>query len=127
MKPFCEIMVSKIFPTVRALVAKELMENLNHTQKETADRMGITQPAISQYKRELRGAKAAILEGNTVVYSLIKAQARELSKATAEERVSMLCLICKEIRNQGLLCKMHREATPALNTCTVCLSASFCK
>ncbi|MBW6451554.1 MAG: hypothetical protein K0B02_02385 [DPANN group archaeon] len=127
MKPFCEIIVTKIFPTVRALIAKELMDELNHTQNETAAKMNITQPAISQYKRELRGSKAEIIQKNEVVFNMIKNQAKILSTTKPSENRHILCTICKAIRDEKLLCKMHKEAMPSMNNCTLCIDNSLCK
>ncbi|MCK5289432.1 MAG: helix-turn-helix domain-containing protein [Candidatus Aenigmarchaeota archaeon] len=121
MKPFCEVMVKNIFPAIRALLAKELMENLNHTQNETAELMGVTQPAISQYCREMRGKKVAILKGNEAVFSLISDSASSLAKKGRQDNLGIMCSICREIRNQGLLCKLHKEIVPALKNCDICM------
>ncbi|MEA2004241.1 MAG: hypothetical protein U9O53_04795 [archaeon] len=121
MKPFCEVMVKNIFPAIRALLAKELMENLNHTQNETAHLMGVTQPAISQYCREMRGKKVTILRSNEAVSSLISDSARSLAKKDRQENLGIMCSICREIRNQGLLCKLHKEIVPALKNCDICM------
>ena len=114
-------MVKNIFPAIRALIAKELMENLNRTQNETAHLMGITQPAISQYSRELRGKKVAILQSNTSISSLISQSAKTLAKKDKNENSGIMCSICREIRNQGLLCKLHKEIVPALENCDICM------
>ncbi len=121
MKPFCEIMVQDIFPTVRALIAKELTCNLGHTQREAAARMGITQPAISQYGQELRGRKAEILGANKRVQDAIKDAARTLANAPSPYEVSIMCDICKEIRGSGAICNLHKAGVPELKNCTVCL------
>jgi len=49
MKPFCEIIVAKILPAMRAIITKELMQTYGFNQTEVAQKLGITQPAISQY------------------------------------------------------------------------------
>lgn len=128
MKPFCELVVQEIFPAVRALIAKELMFSLNYTQMEAGEKMGVTQPAISQYQRELRGKKVKLIKENEKVSSLIKQSAKELAKSNNPYNSIVLCNICKEIRKTGLLCKLHREAIPALETCNICLTDNIqCK
>ncbi len=122
MKTFCELMVQDIFPTVRALMAKEMMDKLNYNQSEVAAKMRITQPAVSQYMHELRGKKAELITSNPKVYSLIRDSAKKLSTATAPESMLVLCNICKEIRRSGLLCKLHKEAVPSLENCDVCFT-----
>ncbi|MBW6462046.1 MAG: hypothetical protein K0B07_03295 [DPANN group archaeon] len=122
MKPFCEVMVKNIFPAIRALIAKELMDNLHHTQNETATLMCITQPAISQYSRELRGKKVVILNSNAQVASIIKESAKTLAKQKEQKNTGIMCNICREIRKEGLLCKLHKEIAPSLKTCDLCMS-----
>lgn len=51
LKPFCEVM---LHPALRALIAKELAEHYNFTQAQIAAKLGVTQPAVSQYLRLLR-------------------------------------------------------------------------
>jgi len=62
MKPYCETVAQVVLPTIRALVAKELIEKYKFTQQDAAAKLGLTQSAISQYLRNLRGSKIKILE-----------------------------------------------------------------
>lgn len=124
MKPFCEIMVSDIFPTIRAMIAYEMIEELNHTQTEVAHRMGVTQPAVSQYMRELRGKKVEIIKKDESVYGLIRSSARDVAKAERIASPMILCNICKEMRKTGLLCRLHKAAVPALKDCTACFEGA---
>ncbi|MBI4019632.1 MAG: transcriptional regulator [Candidatus Aenigmarchaeota archaeon] len=55
MQPFCEYMVREIFPSLRAMIAKDLIADYGMSQGEAASLIGITQPAVSQYMRSLRG------------------------------------------------------------------------
>lgn len=126
MKPFCEIMVQEIFPTVRALIAKELTGPLNHTQREAAARMGVTQPAISQYGKELRGKKAEILEADDKVLDAIRNAARALANSSNPYEASIMCGVCKEIRFSGAICRLHKAGVPELKNCRVCLVEEPC-
>ncbi len=110
MKPFCEVMVKNIFPAIRALLAEELMVTLNHTQNETARLMGVTQPAISQYRRELRGRKVAILKDNSSVCDLIGASASMLARRTDSRKHDFMCEICRKIRDEDLASRFRKEA-----------------
>lgn len=120
MKPFCELMVQNIFPTVRALMADELMNTLHFNQTEVAEKMQITQPAISQYMSQARGKKAEIIKSNKNVFNLIKESSKRLAKASSYEAAFIMCDICKAIRKEGLICKLHRDMVPALKNCNVC-------
>jgi hypothetical protein len=51
---FCSKVISEIIPSFRAIIANKLLEK-GMTQKDVSKLLGITQPAISQYKSGLRG------------------------------------------------------------------------
>ncbi|MBI2971326.1 MAG: helix-turn-helix domain-containing protein [Candidatus Aenigmarchaeota archaeon] len=57
MKTQCEVVVNDILPGLRAAVSRELIVQYNMNQSEVAERLGVSQPAISQYLRKLRGNK----------------------------------------------------------------------
>ena len=127
MKPFCELTVQEIFPAVRALIAMELMKGLGYTQEEAAAKMGVTQPAVSQYIKACRGKKARLLKADSYMHAFIKSSARRLAKAENIYKSTIMCDICKEVRRTGLLCKFHREAIPALKNCNICLEGDVCR
>ncbi|MEM5766576.1 MAG: helix-turn-helix domain-containing protein [Candidatus Aenigmatarchaeota archaeon] len=49
MLPFCEVVVKKIIPAVRVRVAKQLYKKYNFSQEEIANKLNLTQAAISKY------------------------------------------------------------------------------
>jgi len=57
MKSFFEMLVQDILPTARSLIAKKLISDYGLSQKQVAEKLGITQPAISQYNKSIRGIK----------------------------------------------------------------------
>jgi predicted transcriptional regulator len=71
MKPFCEVVTASVLPAVRSIMTKELLTKYNMTQQETADILGITQPAVSQYNKHSRGSKVKLLEKEKEVLSMI--------------------------------------------------------
>jgi predicted transcriptional regulator len=103
MKPPCEEIFKDVLPTIRAILVKDLVERHNLNQVEVARRLGITQPAVSQYLRSLRGAshaKALLKKGN-FMRSL-----RELSDLIAKGEVKgsrvaeMYCNLCEMLRKE---------------------------
>jgi uncharacterized protein len=56
MKSTLEIM-AEILPSVRAEIAKELVNTHKMNQSDVSRILGVSQPAISQYVRQLRGRK----------------------------------------------------------------------
>ena len=53
-----ELASKSVIPAIRALVVKRLVEEHNMTQQEAAKLLGVTQPAVSKYLHEKRGAAA---------------------------------------------------------------------
>lgn len=99
MKIFCETVFVDILPTLRAAVTKELIEKYGMSQEEVAKRLGITQPAVSQYKSGVRGGMK--LASNKKLIRLAKNLANEIaSGATLYEKV---CDICKKTRSEKFL------------------------
>ena len=52
----CEIISQDFLPVLRAVLAKEL-SSCGLNQKDVANILGISQPAVSQYLRDLRGSR----------------------------------------------------------------------
>jgi len=76
MKSVFEVIVQDVLPTARALVAKRLIETYGLSQKQAAERLGLSQPAISQYKRELRGTRIHIFNNNQKILDKIDSLAK---------------------------------------------------
>lgn len=80
MRVICEVVVSDILPTLRSLITKELVQNYNLSQIEVSKKLGITQPAVSQYKSGVRGSKAKKILGNKKVMNEIKKLVGEIAR-----------------------------------------------
>ena len=124
MKPFCEIIVSDVLPAMRAVLANELSKTYGLSQVQISKKLGITQPPISQYRRELRGQRAKLILSNEKIMDLVKKMANDMAVGKTEmgpkEMHKKFCLICKKIREEGLICKMHEEAWPSMRPCKIC-------
>ncbi len=88
---YCEIAVKEILPSIRALLAKELSKK--YTQKQIAEVLGTTQPAISRYLKQARGKKAKELLKKPNTKRVIKAAAEKIIKG---KKVNY-CELCKKI------------------------------
>lgn len=119
----CEVATKCILPVVRAMIARELMTQYTLKQIEVANLLGVSQPAISLYSRQMRG-KAIDIENDIDIKRLIQ----NLTTSLAEERLSQkefiprFCEICRAIRAKGLMCKLHKAFDPAFNIekCDLC-------
>jgi hypothetical protein len=105
MKPPCEEIFKDVLPTVRAILVRDLVERHNLSQVEVAKRLGITQPAVSQYLRSLRGASRAkaLLRKSDFMKSI-----KKFSNAIASGEVrgirlaEMYCEICGTLRREKI-------------------------
>lgn len=122
MKPLCEVTVSQVLPFIRALVAKRLVEGYGLSQSKAAEMLGMSQPAISQYKRELRGRGAGLKEYPKLL-DMVNFIARGISDGSLNQEQATLefCKICKYLKIEGIICKLHREIYPSLDKCNICL------
>jgi len=119
----CEVVVKCVLPVVRAMVAKELIENHDFRQAEAAKVLGVSQPAISLYSRNIRG-RAINLENDREVSALTAKMAELLAKGNPlrSEVVPMYCKICRTVRTKGLMCELHKSFEPVIETenCNLC-------
>ena len=104
MRSYCEIMVKDILPALRSFIARELMAEYKLNQSEVAKLLGVSQPAVSQYLRELRGREKKILRNEAVSLEI-----KRLCQKIYERRIDSLQLvrefhvICKTIKDTGLI------------------------
>lgn len=98
MDNFFELMSREVMPAIRALMAKKLIDN-GFSQKESAERLGLTQPAISQYKRGMRGANIDSISRNPEVARMANGLAKRIATGqvtTREINLEMLD-ICRAL------------------------------
>lgn len=125
----CEIIVRHVLPTVRAMVAKELIENYGFTQSQAAEKLDITQAAVSwylSYKRgrtKKKGLNLSFIES----FPQIRKTVTEMAKGIAKEDLTPVgmimnfCGACTSIRESSDdFCRMHVKAAPSIKDCTIC-------
>lgn len=119
----CEVAIKCILPSVRAVIAKELMTKHNLKQAEAAKLLGVSQPAISLYNRKIRG-KAISLDNDKDVGVLIENFVALLIKGNVSHKdfIPTFCEICRTIRAKGLMCKLHKAFDPTVDIegCDLC-------
>jgi len=122
MKPFCEVVVSSILPAMRSLLTKDLLTTYHLTQKQAADLLGLTQPAISQYIIEARASKVKLLEKQPDVMKMIEDLAYNIVNKNIKHKEIQLrfCKICKSIRQSRIICRLHEEMYPQIAPCIKC-------
>ena len=97
MKNFLDVLSQEILPGARAMIAKKLIEN-GLSQKQAAAKMGVSQPAISQYKRDLRGSKSEVFKGDPKLTNAVNHIATRLATGDITMHTATLELwaACKE-------------------------------
>jgi len=119
----CEVAVKCVLPVVRAMVARELVARHGLRQVEAARLIGVSQPAISLYHRNIRG-KAIDLENDSEIKLQVANTAELLAKGGTSHRdlILMYCRMCRAIRAKGLLCKLHKAFDPLVDIekCEIC-------
>ena len=120
----CEFAVKSIVPAFRALVARELIESYNLKQEDIANLLGVTQPAISQYARNIRG-KILDLDGVERIRIIAKDLAFDLvnNSLSLKHINQKYCEACRTAREKRMICNLHKRLDPSFNIeeCDACL------
>ena len=110
-----EVIVWYILPAIRREMTKSLIEEYNLPQKDIAQRFGLTEPAISQYKKGARG--------DIELSSDIKEKVKKAAQKIAEEGSSApleVQRVLKYIQNGGFLCDFHKKYGLVHKDCDIC-------
>jgi predicted fused transcriptional regulator/phosphomethylpyrimidine kinase/predicted transcriptional regulator len=124
MRPPCEIVVKRLLPLLRALVAQELMTVYGWTQSQTARKLGVTQPAVSSYLSLLESEETSRFDMED-----LKALAKRIAEGLATGEMSLsdtvmeVCSLCIKLKSGGFVCSLHKQLVPDLReeSCEVCL------
>ncbi|MDP7080120.1 MAG: helix-turn-helix domain-containing protein [Candidatus Undinarchaeales archaeon] len=123
MKLPCEIIVWYLLPSIRGELAKELSRQ-GLQQKEIASRLGITQPAVSQYLKDKRGQE---LKLSKETLTRVRALAAKMIDSVDESMVrTEVCAICDMAKEGNLLCDLHHSLEKVPDDCSVCLKDGDC-
>jgi predicted transcriptional regulator len=97
MRTKCERAVADIFPVARALIARKLVEVYGISQTAAARKMGLTQPAVSQYVKEIRGKGAGGLSEDSQFVSVAEGLAKGLAEGsiTPASLGGEMCAFCR--------------------------------
>jgi len=108
-----EIEIWFVLPAIRRELAKSLI-NYGLTQKQIAEKLGITDAAVSQY---LNSKRAKEIEFDQELNKKIKEAAKRIidSKYNLIEEIQAICNLFKK---RKLMCKVHKKHGI---TCKICL------
>ena len=122
MKPPCEIIVKFLLPMIRASIAKELVDHYGLTQQVAAEKLGITQSAVSRYIKDQRG-KTSIFGDNSQIKQYIEDIVKNVTEGNENliETIGSMCKICINLRTDKILCDLHRKHVPVDESCDYCM------
>ena len=95
MKTPCEIIVWNVVPIIRREFAKNLINKHKLNQRETADKLGLTEAAISRY---ISGKRAALGITNKKILREIQNSAKRISKENGTSVIEETCRICRLLK-----------------------------
>lgn len=114
----CELVVWYVLPTIRSELSKDLIK-MGLSQKDVSQRLGITEAAVSQYKKGKRG-KGIELKGEA--RKAVTRLAEDVAKdRTFSDFIFRICKICAKLKIDRTLCGPHKEYTLVPKRCDACI------
>lgn len=110
----CEIGVKTVLPSVKAIMAREIVTNHGFNEQQTAELLGLSQSAVSRYLNKERGNNMVDLENSTDILALINQMVGVLIKEpnNKTEVLRLFCQTCLAVRKKGLMCPNCRKEMP---------------
>lgn len=109
-----EIVAERVVPTVRAMLVVAL-DDRGLTQQAIADRLGISQAAVSNH---LNGAvdRAAVIERHPETRATVERIADGFASGDLDDvdALAELLELVRRLEDRGPICELHEEAMPAL-------------
>lgn len=121
----CEIVVKRLLPLLRVLIAKELYQTYNWSQTRIANILGVTQAAVSNYLNQDESALLSQYFDLEEVKNIARGLASEINvrKGGHVDIIYGICRICLNLRKGGSICHAHKSKLPKLKDerCTICM------
>jgi predicted transcriptional regulator len=95
----CEYMIWNGLPYIRREIAETLIDDFGLSQKEVAERLGVTPAAICQYLSRKRGK---IKIKHQIITKEITVSAERIIKNDDISITEETCRICRIMRNNGI-------------------------
>jgi len=117
-----EVIVWYILPAIRRVLTNMLINDYHMPQTKIAQRFGLTEPAISQYKDKegKKNTRGKQVEFGKEVLAVISESARHIAEDDDVYAPKEVQRILKFIENGGYLCKFHKKFGIVHADCQVC-------
>ena len=106
MKVPCEIIVWEILPIIRKEFAKSLIKNYGFTQRQAAEKLGLTEASISRY---ISGKRGEIKKLNKEIIVEIQKSTTRIYKGDSIIVVEEICRICDIFKSNGLIKNINNK------------------
>jgi len=110
-----ELEVWYLLPAIRKEFAMEMVKE-GLSQKVTAEKLGVTEAAVSQY---MKGKRGSDIEINRTIRKEIKKCVKKI--LNGECVIKEIQYICNQCKKKMILCKIHKKYGRVSNGCKVCL------
>jgi predicted fused transcriptional regulator/phosphomethylpyrimidine kinase/predicted transcriptional regulator len=118
-----EIVVEEVLPTLRVELARAL-DQRSFTQQEIADRLGVTQAAVSKYLRGDAPVESLIADDDRVTATVERiADGFADGEMDDYEALAELLALIEALEDRGPICELHEAAMPSLQGvgCDLCV------
>jgi len=121
-----EVEAKTIIPALRSLIAKKLINTYHLPQRKVAEMLGITQAAVSNYIREVRGIGVSLedsAEAQKLVDEIVRSILAGVDQVTLMKKFHEAVTTIKAKR---LMCDLHQKLEPSLDiqSCHICEPSS---
>ena len=120
--------MKSVIPTIKALIARELVEKHGLKQDEAAELLGISQSAVSKYTRKVRGYVIKV-DDLEEIEPLIDEMIGLLVSGTCRRGAFLKCFCqtCVLIRKTSLMCQFCQKADQniKIEECGFCLKSNL--
>lgn len=105
--------VKTVLPAVKAIMAREIVENRGLNEQQAASLLGLSQSAISRYMSRERG-NLLTLDTSSEVLALINQMVTRLitTPDNKSEILKLFCQTCQIVREKGLMCPQCQKTMP---------------
>jgi predicted transcriptional regulator len=101
----CEESVWYILPIIRKEFAKNLIKDHGLTQRKAAEKLGITESAVSQYVSKKRGD---LKISDPTVQREIKVSTKRIAEGDVEVMKIEICRVCRLLQGKQILEKKQQ-------------------
>lgn len=119
MKPPCEVIVSRVLPSIRSAIVKILLEDYQMKQTNISEVLGISQSAVSQYYTSSRAADKSLLSLFPEITEYSKDVADKIARGEMKSDEITLCEPCQIIRKNQKFDEFQEDLIQLMK-CKIC-------